>query len=428
MSIDSEKGEQYLTYLLVGKINPLSFMNSFTHFDPIEQANSDDFWSRILTARRLLVGLLGESSLALRRKVVSYSPQLVSRQFGLAQALPSPISLNAGEQLVHYEVSDVQELERILDDNHVKIESHFNHRFLSEITRCNLCTPSFASWWSKYFSNHASHIDFDFSHMILPSEMTYSKEKTQGVNLGANLGEWSDSPSNSGQSKSQQNVPSKKKSNPSYAAPSSKKRNIKGLSKGSSSGKFQGTEGPPSRKLKTIFINTETSPIDADEEGEENTKTEYPLLNRVDRTPLPRPSSSQSQPQNLLDSTIALSEPMSPAKQVYISGGKLAPPTHETQGPLEAIVEPGVMETPSLTPIPLATIVAKVYSIDISSLGSRKQELDSMVDGLNVLQQTSAKCAEAVSRITPVLEQGKESEQIMMLKIQALEDELRRPE
>ncbi|MED6124101.1 hypothetical protein PIB30_055954 [Stylosanthes scabra] len=47
-----------------------------------------------------------------------------------------------------------------------------------------------------------------------------------------------------------------------------------------------------------------------------------------------------------------------------------------------------------------------------------------MANGLNVLHQTSAKYAEAVSQIVPVLEQGKESEQTMMLRIKVLEDEL----
>ncbi|MED6187955.1 hypothetical protein PIB30_081390 [Stylosanthes scabra] len=446
MNIDSEESEEYLTHPLVGKVNPLAFVNSFTHFDHVEQANSNDFWSRILTAQRLPVGLLGESTIALRKKVVSYSPQLVARQFGLAQALPSLVSTDAREQLIRYEVSNVHDLERILDKNHAKMESQFNCKSLPEITKCYLCTPSFPSWWSKYFSTQVAHIDSDFSHMILLAETTSSRAKTQGKSLKAVEG----------------------------TAPGSKKRNIKGLSKGSSSSH---PASNPSKKLKTIFVNTKTSPIDAIEEGQEGEiEANQPSSKQVDKTPLNKSGSFQKQPRDTSLSALVLSESMNlkfdlnhillVAKQIYSSGGKVAPPSCEAQSPLEAVVEPGVVDTLSLTPLPLATIVAKVlvlvaddackseffniitslqsqlpstesklgqliedfiskvYSADISSLESRKQELDSMVNGLNVLQQTSAKYAEAVSRITPILEQGKESEQTMMLKIKALENEL----
>ncbi|MED6123524.1 hypothetical protein PIB30_049982 [Stylosanthes scabra] len=120
MSIDSEESEQYLTHPVIAKTNPLAFVNSLIHFDPTEQATADDFWSKILTAQRLPVGLPGESTVALKKKVVSYSPQFVAHQFGLAQALPAPISMSIGEQLVHYEVLDVQELEQILDQNQIR--------------------------------------------------------------------------------------------------------------------------------------------------------------------------------------------------------------------------------------------------------------------------------------------------------------------
>ncbi|MED6165792.1 hypothetical protein PIB30_103012, partial [Stylosanthes scabra] len=89
MNIDSEESENYLTYPLTGKDNVLPFLNSFTNPDPSIQAILDEYWSKILTARLLPVGLPGESNIALRRKVVSYSPQFVARQFGLAQALPA---------------------------------------------------------------------------------------------------------------------------------------------------------------------------------------------------------------------------------------------------------------------------------------------------------------------------------------------------
>ncbi|MED6175397.1 hypothetical protein PIB30_077957 [Stylosanthes scabra] len=414
--------------------------------------------------------------------------------------------MNAGEQLVHYEVSDIQELERILDKNHAKIESQFNRRSLPEITRCYLCTPSFATWWSKYFTSHAAHIDSDFSHMILPPKNTYSREKNQGKSsttvegTGAYLGEGSHSPSNSEQSRFQQNVPSKKRCNPSYVAHGSMKRNIKGLSKGSSSGKSPKMEGPPvsnpaltttiflrSRKLKTIFVNTETSPIDADEEGKEEIETDRILSDQVDRTTLTRLGSSQNQPQNILASALVLYKSMSPdldlgkilleAKLVYSSGGKVVPSSHETHALLEARVEPEVVEILSSTTLPsvsLATIagkvlgylafllevlvandarksefinattslqaqlspvetklgqlledfISKIYSTDILSLESRKQDLDSIANNLSVLHQLSAKYAEAVSHIVPVLEQSKESEQKMVLRIKALEDEL----
>ncbi|MED6138784.1 hypothetical protein PIB30_077814 [Stylosanthes scabra] len=50
------------------KVNPLSFVNSFTHPNPCEQGAFDDFWSRILTAQQLPVGLPSELTVALRKK------------------------------------------------------------------------------------------------------------------------------------------------------------------------------------------------------------------------------------------------------------------------------------------------------------------------------------------------------------------------
>ncbi|MED6112171.1 hypothetical protein PIB30_059277 [Stylosanthes scabra] len=114
MNIDSEEGENYLTYPLTGKENVLPFVNSFTDPNPSIQAVLDEYWSTILTARLLPVGLPDESNVALKRKVVSYSPQFVAHQFGLAQALPAPILPDTDDQLVHYEVDDNRKLDQLL--------------------------------------------------------------------------------------------------------------------------------------------------------------------------------------------------------------------------------------------------------------------------------------------------------------------------
>ncbi|MED6200572.1 hypothetical protein PIB30_086483 [Stylosanthes scabra] len=104
MNIDSDEGENYLTYPLTGKENVLPFVNFFNDPDSSIQAILDEYWSTILTARLLPVGLPGESNVALKRKVVSYSPQYVAHQFGLAQALPAPFLPDTDDQLMHYEV------------------------------------------------------------------------------------------------------------------------------------------------------------------------------------------------------------------------------------------------------------------------------------------------------------------------------------
>ncbi|MED6150049.1 hypothetical protein PIB30_068424 [Stylosanthes scabra] len=157
MNIDSEEGENYLTYPLT-KENVLPFVNSFTDPNPSIQAVLDEYWSTILTARLLPVGLPVELNVALKRKVVSYSPQFVARQFGLAQALPAPILPDTDDQLVHYEVNDLGKLEQLLDHNHERMEEQFNRQSFPQIVRCWLYTQSFATWWSKYFTTHTRHI------------------------------------------------------------------------------------------------------------------------------------------------------------------------------------------------------------------------------------------------------------------------------
>ncbi|MED6174214.1 hypothetical protein PIB30_066962 [Stylosanthes scabra] len=149
MNIDSDEGENYLTYPLTGKENELPFVNSFTNPDPLIQAILDEYWSMILTARLLPVGLPGESNVALKKKVVLYSPQYVARQFGLTQALPAPLLPDTDDQLVHYEVDDLKKLEQLLDRNHQRIEEQFNRQSFPEISRCWQCTQTFTTWWSK---------------------------------------------------------------------------------------------------------------------------------------------------------------------------------------------------------------------------------------------------------------------------------------
>ncbi|MED6212446.1 hypothetical protein PIB30_083429 [Stylosanthes scabra] len=154
MNIDSDEGENYLTYPLTGKENELPFVNSFTNPDPSIQAILDEYWSTILTARLLPVGLPGESNVALKKKL----------------ALPAPLLPDTDDQLVHYEVDDLKKLEQLLDRNHQRIEEQFNRQSFPEIARCWQCTQTFMTWWSKYFKTHTRHIGPSFSNMILPTK------------------------------------------------------------------------------------------------------------------------------------------------------------------------------------------------------------------------------------------------------------------
>ncbi|MED6214146.1 hypothetical protein PIB30_100120, partial [Stylosanthes scabra] len=68
--------------------------------------------------------------------------------------------------------------------------------------------------------------------------------------------------------------------------------------------------------------------------------------------------------------------------------------------------------------------VSGVYSSDLLALADRKKELAAVVDGWKLLCRRAVDCSEDTSQISQVLEQGKKSEQEVVARIKALEDEL----
>ncbi|MED6148280.1 hypothetical protein PIB30_051626 [Stylosanthes scabra] len=452
MNIDFEEGENYLTYPLTRKENVLPFVNSFTDPNPSIQAVLDEYWSKILTVRLLPVGLPGELNVALKRKVVSYSPQFVARQFELAQALPAPTLPDTGDQLMHYEVDDTGKLERLLDRNHKRMEDQSNRQSFPEIVRCWLCTQSFATWWSKYFTTHTRHIGSGFSNMKLP---TKTKDKTPSP------------------------TPDRQQIRGKAIASGTRKRSIRGHSRGLSSSKalkIGETSLTPAttrvlrpRQVRTPFSNRESSPIDADEENEEGQEipSEALLTPPTFEAEAPSPTEHahfepQEQSLNLL---------LSQAKQVYSSGGKVplgggvdsketaepeavrgVPPVPATLSkiaariisllgfPLEDLATNDKLKADLISAINVLDdellvseadlthqfrdFVSGLYSSDLLALADRKKELDVVVDGWKLLCRRAVNCSEAISQISQVLEQGKKSEQKAVARIKALEDEL----
>ncbi|QHO12430.1 uncharacterized protein DS421_15g506850 [Arachis hypogaea] len=75
-------------------------------------------------------------------------PNAVSRQFGLAQAIPSPYHLQESQSL-HDKAISLEDLLRIQKDN----AARRNKFHLFPFKPCPLTTYSFFSWWKNYYSS-----------------------------------------------------------------------------------------------------------------------------------------------------------------------------------------------------------------------------------------------------------------------------------
>ncbi|MED6137054.1 hypothetical protein PIB30_061358 [Stylosanthes scabra] len=452
MNIDSDEGESYLTYPLTGKEIVLPFVNSFTNPDPSIQAILDEYWSTILTARLLPVGLPGESNVALKKKVVPYSPQYVARQFGLSQALPAPLLLDTDNQLVHYNVDDLGKLEQLLDHNHERIEEQFNRQSFPEIARCWQCTQSFTTSWSKYFKTHTRHIGPSFSNMILP---TKTRDKTSSPTSG------------------------RQQDRGKAIASGSKKRNTRSHSRGLPSKKvlrLGETSRTPAtarvlrpRQARTPFSNKESSPIEADEEDTEGEDVLPQTLFRTPTLAVAAPSSPEHAHFEPREQSLDLF--LSQDKQVYSSGGKV--PLSRGTGSKDTASEPEVIGDAPPTPATLSRVAAKImsllgfpledlatddklkaelisaintldnelsilevdlihqfgdfvsglYSSDLLALAGQKKELDAIVEGWKLLCRRAVDCSEASVQISQVLDQGRKSEQEAVARVEAMEVE-----
>ncbi|MED6119798.1 hypothetical protein PIB30_015094 [Stylosanthes scabra] len=190
-----------------------------------------------------------------------------------------------------------------------------------------------------------------------------------------------------------------------------------------------------SRWLRTPFTNKETSPVRADEGGEAD------------------------------DQDLELGQLLSQAKHVFSSGGRVAPSQGYGGGtsvtrpgpsvllskiatkvlpfldlPLEDLVASSqfrteLMDTNSTLdehlPVSEARLgkefvdfISELCSVDISPLIAWKEELDKVTAGWELFCKKDADYQAACSRIRPILDQGKKLEQEMILKIEALGNEL----
>ncbi|MED6128840.1 hypothetical protein PIB30_101900, partial [Stylosanthes scabra] len=222
-----------------------------------------------------------------------------------------------------------------------------------------------------------------------------------------------------------------------------------------------------SRQIRTTFVNRESSPIDANEESEEEqgvpTKA---LLTPPTLEAIPPHESAaahtrpepQDQDLNLL---------LSRDKQAYPSGGKV--PLGGSTSSKEA-VEPGAVRGVPSASVKLSKVAAKIISflglpledlaandklkaeligaismlddeLPVSKAGLIHQfgdfisglysadllalkDLNAIVDGWKLLCRRAVECSEATSQIFQVLEQGRKSEQEAVARIKVLEDEL----
>ncbi|QHN92476.1 uncharacterized protein DS421_17g584050 [Arachis hypogaea] len=110
----------------------------------ITQKESITIWSQFLTPQLLFAGFPGEDDL----RTTVYMPNAVSRQFGLAQAIPSPYHLQDSQSL-HVKATSLEDLLHIQKDNTSR-----RHKFhLFPFKSCQLTTYSFFSWWKTYYSS-----------------------------------------------------------------------------------------------------------------------------------------------------------------------------------------------------------------------------------------------------------------------------------
>ncbi|MED6196323.1 hypothetical protein PIB30_046434 [Stylosanthes scabra] len=377
--------------------NRSHFTRSITNFDPAIQATFDQFWSKILIAQIFPIGLPGETTAGLQMKVVPFSGETT---IGLAQAIHF-FPLPDGDFMVHHEVTNASDLKLFLDRNRAQIEERFNRESLLDLADCFLCTRSFDLWWLEYFSAPVEHIDSEFSNVkIIPQwplipigRRNVIVERLRLLNQGKEV---------------HGTIP-----------------------------KLQGF------KDRRFFDHSchyssfeETSPVRVDEgDGAD-------------------------------DQDLELGQLLSQAKQVFSSGCRVAPGSGHGGGtsvarhgpsvllskiaakvlpfldlPLEDLVASDQFKTELLDaanntldehlPVSEARLgkefvdfISELCSVDISPLVARKEELDKVTVGWELLCKKDANCQAACSRIKPVLDQGKKSEQEMILKIEALENEL----
>ncbi|QHO00464.1 uncharacterized protein DS421_13g406710 [Arachis hypogaea] len=110
----------------------------------VTQKESIIIWSQFLTPRLLFAGFPGENDL----RTAVYMPNAVSRQFGLAQAIPSPYHFQES-QPSHVKTISLEDLLRIQKDNAVRR----NKFHLFPFKPCPLTTYSFFFWWKNYYSS-----------------------------------------------------------------------------------------------------------------------------------------------------------------------------------------------------------------------------------------------------------------------------------
>ncbi|XLU35483.1 hypothetical protein S245_071549, partial [Arachis hypogaea] len=110
----------------------------------VTQKESIIIWSQFLTPQLLFAGFPGKNDL----RTAVYMPNAVSRQFGLAQAIPSPYHFQES-QPSHAKTISLEDLLRIQKDNAIRR----NKFHLFPFKPCPLTTYSFFSWWKNYYSS-----------------------------------------------------------------------------------------------------------------------------------------------------------------------------------------------------------------------------------------------------------------------------------
>ncbi|QHN78102.1 uncharacterized protein DS421_19g658480 [Arachis hypogaea] len=110
----------------------------------VTQKESITIWSQFLTPQLFFAGFPGEDDL----RTAVYMANAISRQFGLAQAIPSPYHLQEPQSL-HVNATSLEDLLHIQKDN----TTRRNKFHLFPFIPCLLTTYSFFSWWKIYYSS-----------------------------------------------------------------------------------------------------------------------------------------------------------------------------------------------------------------------------------------------------------------------------------
>ncbi|MED6192375.1 hypothetical protein PIB30_009453 [Stylosanthes scabra] len=302
--------------------------------------------------------------------------------------------------MVHHEVTNASDLKLFLDRNRAQIKERFNRESLLDLADCSLCTRSFDLWWSEYFSAHVEHIDSEFSNVILPTE----KEKAKGRDHTPVASD-SDREKKRDRGKAKASEPRKRSA---WDLPKSSKA----LRIGDSSATPAATRVLRSRRLRTPFTNKETSPV------------------RVDKG------------DGADDQDLELGQLLSHAKQVFSSGGRVAPGPGHAGG--TSVTRPGssvllskvVAKVLPFLDLPLEDLVAsdqfRTELLDANSTLDEHLPVSEASLGKEFLDFISELCSVDISPLVAQKEElGKtcsgsreKSEQEMILKIEVLENEL----